>query len=82
LPDCRKTDLKGDIFCDPVQPSHPLEACCCQNDAVQAFLGKFSNPGVEIPPQLDHLKILPKMEELCLAAETAGADPGPLPQFH
>src|SRR5207245_994663 len=76
LPDGRQADVRRQVFGHALAPTQPLDARRREDDPVILAGLEFPQPGVEVAPQDLDGQIGAVVQELCLAAQTAGPNPG------
>src|SRR5574340_1124923 len=77
----RKAHFRRQVFCDPVGPSEPSYTRAREYYGVKMSIAELFHTGVEVTPQVEHLEIRPRVEELGLPAETRCPDLRPLRQI-
>ena len=58
------------------RPAHANQSRSCQNNAIILLRFGFAQTGIDVTADIDYRKIRTQMQQLSLAAQTAGANPG------
>src|ERR1700722_10558470 len=78
LPSCRTHDLAGDDLFYQSSFSQAVKASGSEDDGIVFSLVEFAQARIDVAAQGINLQVRANGFQLCLAAKTAGADPGAL----